>query len=73
MINPLLAGLSLMVAQTATLGIAAIATAGVIVRPWRVPEAVWATAGAVLLVALGLVPMPSAIQGVAKEWMSISS
>jgi len=66
MINPLLAGLSLMVAQTATLGIAAIATAGVIVRPWRVPEAVWATAGAVLLVALGLVPMPSAIQGVAK-------
>ena len=33
--------------------IAALATAGVIVRPFDLPEAIWAVAGAVLLVALG--------------------
>src|SRR5438270_10106859 len=46
--------------------VAAIATAGVIVRPWRVPEAVWAVAGALLLVVTGLVPWPSAWSAVAR-------
>lgn len=37
------------------------ATAGVILRPLRVPEAVWAVAGAALLVAGGLVPVRHAL------------
>ena len=41
--------------RTAIWVICLIATAGVIVRPLRVPEAVWAVAGALLLVILGLV------------------
>jgi len=53
-------------ALAATWGIAALATFGVIIRPWRVPEAVWAVAGAVLLVALGLLPSADALAGVAK-------
>ena len=36
--------------------IIALATAGVIVRPFRLPEAVWAVAGAAALVSLGLLP-----------------
>jgi len=47
-------------AHTAVWCIAALATAGVIVRPWRMPEAVWAVAGALLLVGAGLVPGPGA-------------
>ena len=50
----------------ATWGIAALATGGVILRPWKLPEAVWAVAGAVLLVAAGLLPLPDAWRGVAK-------
>jgi len=46
--------------------IAAVATAGVIVRPLRLPEAVWAVAGAGLLVALGLLPAQAALGAVAK-------
>lgn len=38
-----------------TWAVAAAATAGVIVRPGRIPEAVWASAGAVALLACGLV------------------
>ena len=45
-------------------GIAALATAGVIVRPWRMPEAIWAVAGAVALVAFGLLPWRDALAGV---------
>ena len=44
--------------------IAAIATAGVIVRPFRVPEAIWAVGGAVTLVAFGLLPRTDAFNGV---------
>ena len=47
-------------------GIAFAATAGVILRPFRWPEAIWAVAGAVLLVALGLLPMQVAWQAVGK-------
>ncbi|MGC2780242.1 MAG: SLC13 family permease, partial [Bradyrhizobium sp.] len=42
------------------------ATAGVIIRPFRLPEAVWAVAGAVLLVALGLLPAADALTGIRK-------
>jgi len=46
--------------------VAAVATAGVIVRPWRVPEAVWAVCGALLLVMSGLVPWPDAWSAIAR-------
>jgi arsenical pump membrane protein len=49
-----------------TLAIAAIATGGVIVRPFNLPEAVWAVGGALLLVGLGLLPMHEALAGMAK-------
>src|SRR4051794_29797176 len=50
--------------QTATWGIAALATAGVIVRPWNLPEAIFAVGGALLLLALGLIPAANALAGV---------
>jgi arsenical pump membrane protein len=50
----------------ATWGIAALATAGVIIRPWRMPEAVWAMLGAAALVGLGLLPWANALLGVRK-------
>src|SRR5262249_50189938 len=43
-----------------------VATAGVITRPFRWPEAMWAVAGAVLLVALGLLPVADALNGIRK-------
>ncbi len=46
--------------------IAAVATAGVMARPFRLPEAIWAVAGAVLLVAFGLLPWIDAWSGVRK-------
>ncbi len=46
--------------------VAALAIAGVILRPFGWPEAVWAVAGAALLVALGLLPLADAAQGVAR-------
>ncbi len=46
--------------------IAALATAGVILRPFNLPEAIWAVAGAALLVALGLISLPDALTGVGK-------
>src|SRR5690348_6757196 len=55
-----------MASETATLGIAALATAAVIARPWNLPEAIWAIAGAVLLVAFGLLPVNDALAGIAK-------
>lgn len=45
-------------------GIAAAATAGVIVRPFKWPEAVWAVAGAGLLTALHLLPVDLAIRAI---------
>jgi arsenical pump membrane protein len=50
----------------ATWGIAGLATAGVITRPFRWPEAVWAVAGAVALVAFGLLPLTDAVAGLGK-------
>jgi arsenical pump membrane protein len=43
-----------------------LATAGVIVRPFKLPEAVWAVGGAVGLVCLGLLPAGAAWRGVGK-------
>jgi arsenical pump membrane protein len=53
-------------AAVITYGIAAVATGGVIIRPWRVPEAAWPVAAAALLVFLGLLPLVDAWHGVAK-------
>jgi len=39
---------------------------GVIIRPWKLPEAIWAVSGAGLLVALGALSVTSAFQAVAK-------
>ena len=46
--------------------IAALSTAAVITRPGGLPEAVWATGGAVLLVILGLLPWHDALGAVGK-------
>jgi arsenical pump membrane protein len=50
----------------ATWGVAGVATAGVIIRPWRIPEAAWAVLGAAALVGLGLLPWTDALRGVRK-------
>jgi arsenical pump membrane protein len=42
------------------------ATAAVIIRPFRLPEAIWATAGAAALVLLGFLPVADALIGVRK-------
>ncbi len=46
--------------------IAALSTAGVIIRPFKWPEAVWACAGAVILVVSGLLPLGQAAQAIGK-------
>ncbi len=56
----------MILATGATWGICAAATAAVIARPFRWPEAIWAVAGAVLLLLLGLMPLPAAVGAVAK-------
>lgn len=48
----------------ATLSVAAVATGGVVLRPFRLPEAVWAVAGAALLIGLRLLPWDKALDGV---------
>jgi arsenical pump membrane protein len=53
-------------ATIATWSIAALATAGVIIRPRRWPEWIWAVAGAVLLLVLGLLPLGTAARAVGK-------
>jgi arsenical pump membrane protein len=46
--------------------IIALATAGVMIRPFRISEPVWALAGAAALVALGLLPVSDALAGMRK-------
>jgi len=46
--------------------IAALATAGVLIRPFQWPEAVWAALGAICLVAFGLLPPADAAGAVGK-------
>jgi len=48
----------------ATWAIAALATAGVILRPGKLPEAVWAVAGAFALLACGLLPFSTTLQAI---------
>ncbi len=56
----------MILATAATWGICAAATAGVIARPYRWPEAIWAVAGAGLLLLFGLVPPGAALAAVGK-------
>jgi arsenical pump membrane protein len=46
--------------------IAALSIAGVLVRPFKSPEAVWAGGGAVLIVVLGLLPVGKALTAIGK-------
>ena len=56
------------VSHIATWCIAAAATAAVIVRPGRWPEAVWAVGGALLLLLCGLISISTALQAVVEGW-----
>ena len=55
-----------MLATGATWAICAAATAAVITRPFRWPEAIWAVLGAALLLLFGLLPVSAAIGAVGK-------
>ncbi|HXX52231.1 MAG TPA: arsenic transporter [Xanthobacteraceae bacterium] len=57
---------SITAASAITWVIAALATAGIVIRPWHLPEAIWALAGAVLLVVSGLLSWRDALAGAAK-------
>jgi arsenical pump membrane protein len=54
------------IAEAATWAIAAVATGGVIARPWRLPEAIWAVLGATSLVVFALVPWRDALGAVGR-------
>lgn len=62
MVDPLMHGHG----NAAIFAIAGLATAGVIIRPWRLPEAVWAVLGALALVGFGLLPLANALDGLLK-------
>ncbi|WP_420132855.1 SLC13 family permease, partial [Rhodopseudomonas sp.] len=49
-----------------TCSIAALATLGVVARPWNLPEFIWAAAGAILLVVLQLLPWQDALAAAGK-------
>jgi hypothetical protein len=49
-----------------TLSIISLATAGVVIRPFRLPEAIWATAGAAALVLCNFLTAGEAWRGVVK-------
>src|ERR1700712_3287804 len=50
----------------ATWLICALVTLAVLVRPFKWPEAVWAVAGAAILVASGLLPLAKGVEAVGK-------
>ncbi|WP_076070546.1 arsenic transporter [Sphingomonas montana] len=56
----------MILATGATWGICAASIAAVIARPFRWPEAIWAVAGAVLLLLFGLMPFAAAVGAVAR-------
>ncbi len=56
----------MMLATAATWAICAAATAGVIARPFRWPEAIWAVTGAVLLLVFGLLAPSEALGAIGK-------
>jgi arsenical pump membrane protein len=66
MIEPALPPMAATPTLAMTCGIAALATFGVIVRPWKVPEFVWALIGAAALVLLNLLPWRAALAAVGK-------
>jgi arsenical pump membrane protein len=49
-----------------TWSVAVLASAGVVARPWRLPEAVWAVLGAILLVIFRLMPWAEAVNAAAR-------
>jgi arsenical pump membrane protein len=53
-------------AHAATLIIAAVAIAGVILRPWRLPEALWAVLGAITLTVSSLISPADAVLAIRK-------
>ena len=54
------------ITQAATWSIAAFATSGVILRPWGLPEAIWAVIGAAALVLSALLPWQDALAAVSR-------
>src|SRR5215472_11785652 len=48
--------------------VAALTTAGILLRPFRLPEAFWAVAGALLLCLGGLLAVPDALAAVARGY-----
>jgi arsenical pump membrane protein len=58
--------------NTLILAVAAFATLGVITRPLRLPEYVWAVVGAVVLIAFGFLPCAMQSPQRQRGWMSIS-
>jgi arsenical pump membrane protein len=57
---------SITLTEGATWMIAAVTTGGVIARPWRLPEAIWAVLGSLCLVAFSLVPWRDALHAVGR-------
>jgi arsenical pump membrane protein len=55
-----------MLSNSAIWVISAVATLGVIARPWNVPEFVWAIAGAAMLVMFNLLPWQEAVAAVGR-------
>ena len=53
-------------AAIATSAVAALAALGVVTRPFRLPEAIWAVGGALILVGFGVLPWRDALTGVAR-------
>ncbi len=53
-------------AHIATWVIAAVAIAGVLMRPWKLPEALWAVGGALVLLVFGLLTWPDGGRAVLK-------
>ncbi len=55
-----------MIRDIAIWAIALLVTAGVVIRPWRLPEAIWATIGAVALVGFTLLPLGDALSAIGR-------
>lgn len=53
-------------AQLITWSIVALGILGIVTRPAKLPEAVWAAAGAIALVALGLIPLNDVLAAAAR-------
>jgi arsenical pump membrane protein len=59
-------GEALTIANDTIWAIATLSTFGVIARPWKLPEAIWAVSGAVILVVFGMLPWSDALSAVGK-------